>query len=135
VEVQRGELTPALFSFSLLLFSGGESVKSNRELVKEIVLRYVEKKPRRITLTLKLNEERSVIIIESELGEEIIEIDRIIDFTNFAHGVIDAFEEVYGELKVIPISLREDVYENDRLTLTLYPTGSIGVFDIYVEYH
>jgi hypothetical protein len=112
-------------------------VKSNRELVKEIVLRYIEKKPRRITLklNLKLNEERSVIIIESGLGEEIIEIDRIIDFTSFGYGVVDAYRDVYGDLEIIPISLREDIYQNEKVSLLLYPTGSAGVFDIYVEYH
>jgi hypothetical protein len=35
---------------------------------------------------------------------------------------------------VVPISFREEVYENEKVALDLYPTGSVGVFDVYIEY-
>ncbi len=57
-----------------------------------------------------------------------------IDFTSFAHGVIEAYREVYGELQVLPISFREEIYKNEKVSLDLYPTGSAGIFDIFVEY-
>ena len=51
----------------------------------------------------------------------------------FAQGVIDAYKDAYGELKV-PVSFREEIYENDWVSLLLHPTGSVGVLDIYVKY-
>ncbi|MEM2815845.1 MAG: hypothetical protein QXY34_01525 [Candidatus Bathyarchaeia archaeon] len=45
---------------------------------------------------------------------------------NIAHGVVEAYKEAYGKLEVVPISFREEVYENDKVTLDLYPTGSVG---------
>ena len=52
----------------------------------------------------------------------------------FAHGIIEAYEEVYGKLRVISVSFREDIYENDKVSLDLYPTGGAGRFDIFVKY-
>ncbi|MHA1209676.1 MAG: hypothetical protein ACTSSA_12170 [Candidatus Freyarchaeota archaeon] len=43
---------------------------------------------------------------------------------------LETYEEVYGKLKVIPVSFREDVYENDEAPLDLYPTGGTGRFDM-----
>jgi len=40
----------------------------------------------------------------------------------------------YGELEVVPISFREEVYGNDKVSIDLYPTGSAGIFDVFVEY-
>jgi hypothetical protein len=57
-----------------------------------------------------------------------------IDFTSFAHGVIEAYKEAYDELEVVPISFREEIYKNDKVALDLYPTGSEGIFDILIEY-
>jgi len=57
-----------------------------------------------------------------------------IDFTSFARGVLDAYKEAYGDLEVVPVSFREEIYKNDRVTLDLYPTGSAGIFDILIEY-
>ena len=65
---------------------------------------------------------------------QIIEHPQTIDFTSFAHGVLEAYKEAYGELEVVPISFREEIYKNDKVALDLYPTGSAGIFDIYVEY-
>ena len=31
------------------------------------------------------------------------------------------------------ISFREGIYENKNIALDLYPTGSIGVFDVYIN--
>jgi len=35
---------------------------------------------------------------------------------------------------VVPISFREEVYANKNVALDLYPTGSIGVFDVYIKH-
>jgi hypothetical protein len=39
-----------------------------------------------------------------------------------------------GELKETPVSFRETVYKNDKVELNLYPTGSAGIFDIFISY-
>jgi hypothetical protein len=105
-----------------------------KNVVKELVSKYVKAKPNRISLRLDWEDKRSVISIYGENLKESVEYSQTIDFTSFAHGVIEAFREVYGELKVVPISFREEVYENKNVALDLYPTGSVGVFDIYIEY-
>jgi hypothetical protein len=102
-----------------------------RELVKEIVLQYIGEKPTKISLRLLWSEGKSLITID----EKTVEIPEIVDFTSFGYGVVDAYREVFGDLEVIPVDLRSDIYQNNRVTLELYPTGSMGVFDIYVEYH
>ncbi len=66
--------------------------------------------------------------------DKTFEYSGTIPFTPFARGVIEAYEKVYGKLKVIPVSFREDVYENDQVSLDLYPTGGAGRFDIFVKY-
>ena len=48
--------------------------------------------------------------------------------------MIEAYEEVYGKLRVVPISLREEIYENDKVSLDLYPSGGAGVFEVFVTY-
>jgi hypothetical protein len=48
--------------------------------------------------------------------------------------VIEAYEEAYGKLEVVPVSFREEIYENDKVALDVYPTGSLGIFDISIEY-
>ncbi len=47
---------------------------------------------------------------------------------------MEAYRDAYGDLKVVPISFREEVYENERVSLDLYPTGGAGIFDIFVRY-
>ena len=104
-----------------------------RELVKEIVLRHIEERPRRISLKLHFDEERSTITIEGD-AKRVIEIPQAIDFTSFGYGVVDAYREACGELEVVPISFRDEIYRNDKVSLLLHPTGSAGVFDVFVEY-
>ena len=105
-----------------------------KDVVKELVSKYVKVKPNRISLRLDWEDKRSVISIYGENLKESVEYPQTIDFTSFAHGVIEAFRESYGELKVVPISFREDIYENKNVALDLYPTGSIGVFDVYIKH-
>jgi hypothetical protein len=105
-----------------------------KDVVKEFVSKYVKAKPTMISLELNWEGKRSVISIRGEHLKESVEYSQTIDFTSFAHGVIEAFKEAYGELHVIPISFREEVYENENVALDLYPTGSLGVFDIYIRY-
>ena len=50
-----------------------------------------------------------------------IEYSLTISFASFAEGVIEAYEEVYGKLRVVPVSLGEEIYENDKVSLDLYP--------------
>jgi hypothetical protein len=105
-----------------------------KDVVKELVSNYVKAKPNRISLRLDWEDNRSVISIYGENLEESVEYSQTIDFTSFAHGVTEAFREAYGELQVVPISFREEIYENENVALDLYPTGSVGVFDVYIEY-
>ena len=34
----------------------------------------------------------------------------------------------------IPIRFRETVHKSDKVVLDLYPTGSAGILDIFIEY-
>lgn len=104
------------------------------EIVKELVSQYIQVKPRRISLKLYWEDKRSAISINGDNLNQTIEHAQTIDFTSFAHGVIEAYKEAYGELEVVPISFREEIYRNDKVALDLYPTGSAGIFDIFVEY-
>ena len=106
----------------------------SKEIVSELISRYIKAKPRRISLKLNWNDKSSLINLKGENLDETVEYSHTIDFTSFANGVLEAFREVYGELKAVPISFREEIYENDKVRLDLYPTGSAGIFDIFVEY-
>jgi hypothetical protein len=108
--------------------------KNPSEIVKELVSRYIISKPRRISLKLYWNDKRSLINLKGDNLDQTAEYLQTIDFTSFANGVIEAYREAYGELKEVPVSFRETVYKNDKLSIDLYPTGSAGIFDIFVEY-
>ena len=103
-----------------------------KEMVRDLIARYIDAKPKRISL--RLSDDRSEIRISGDGLEERLEYPLIISFTSFVRGVIKAYEEVYGKLRVIPISLREEVYENDKVSLDLYPTGGSGIFEVFVSY-
>jgi hypothetical protein len=105
-----------------------------KDIVKELISKYVKAKPNRISLKLDWEYNRSIISIQSKSLKESIEYKQTIDFTSFAHGVVEAFRDEYGELQVVPISFREELYKNEKVALDLYPTGSAGIFDIFVEY-
>ena len=107
--------------------------KSN-EIVKELILKYIKNEPRRILLKIDWDHGKSKIKLKGESLDKTVEYSENIDFNSFAYGVISAYEEIYGKLKVVPISFREEVYENDKVSLDLYPTGSAGIFDIFIEY-
>ena len=104
------------------------------EIVKELVSKYIEDKPRRITLKLDWKDDRSLISFRGDSLNETVGYDQCIDFNSFANGVLKAYREAYGELNVTPISFREEIYKNDKVSLNLYPTGSAGIFDIFIEY-
>jgi hypothetical protein len=80
-----------------------------REVVKELVSKYIRSKPRRISLKLDWCEKRSAVKIIGDGWDQSVELPRIIGFTSFAKGVLDAYREAYGELDAIPISLREEI--------------------------
>jgi hypothetical protein len=105
-----------------------------KDVVKELISKYVKDKPNRISLKLDWEYDRSIISIRGENLKESVEYQQTIDFTSFANGVVEAFRDEYGELEVVPISFREEVYKNEKVALDLYPTGSAGIFDIYVNY-
>jgi len=111
-----------------------ELVKNSKEIVKELVSKYISERPSRITLKLDWYDKKSSVSLRGENLNETIEYNRSIDFTSFAHGVIDAYKDAYGDLEVVPISFREEIYKNDKVSLDLYPTGSAGIFDIFIEY-
>ena len=104
------------------------------EIVKKLVSRYLPAKPRKISLKLYWNDKRSLINFKGDNLDQTAEYFHAIDFTSFANGVVEAYREAFGELKEIPVSFRETVYKNDKLSIDLYPTGSAGIFDIFIEY-
>jgi len=105
-----------------------------KELVKKLVRQYIKSRPKGISLKLSWNDRRSRISLVGDGLNKAVEYYDTIPFSLFASGVIEACEEVYGKLKVVPVSFREDIYENDKVSLDLYPTGGLGVFNIYVKY-
>jgi len=111
-----------------------DTEKEPREIVKELVSRYIQAKPTKISLKLSWNDKRSLINLKGDNLDQTAEYFHTIDFTSFADGVIEAYREVYGDLKEIPVSFRETVYKNDKLSIDLYPTGGAGIFDIFVDY-
>lgn len=109
-------------------------MKESREVVEKLISKYIKERPRRISLKLYWGEEKSEISISGEKIDQVFEFSQNIGFTSFAYGVLEAYRKFYGELKVIPISFREEIYENEKVSLDLYPTGSAGIFDIFIEY-
>lgn len=108
--------------------------KNPSDAVKELVSQYIQVKPRRISLKLYWNDKRSLISLKGDGLDKTTEYAWVIDFTSFAHGVVEAYREAFGELREIPISFRETVYRSDKVVINLYPTGSAGIFDIYIDY-
>ena len=104
------------------------------ELVRKLISKYIPTKPRKITLKLDWDRKASLIEVMGENIDEKIEYKETVDFTSFAKGVIEAYKQAYGELKVIPVSFREEIYENDKVSLNLYPTGNLGIFEIFIDY-
>ena len=105
-----------------------------KKVVRKLVSERIKARPKRITLRLSWEDKKSSIRLLGDGLDEAVEHQGTIPFTPFAHGVIEAYEEVYGKLKVISVSFRENVYENDEVSLDLYPTGGAGKFDIFVRY-
>jgi len=108
--------------------------RSLKETVKELVSQYIREKPRKISLKLYWENNRSSISINGDNLNQTIEHPQTIDFSSFAHGVLEAYKEAYGELEVSSTSFREEIYKNDKVSIDLYPTGSAGIFDIFIEY-
>lgn len=107
---------------------------SAKEIARRLVLEYISSKPTRIRLRLDLKGGKSSIEISGESLNTKVRCAKAIDFNSFGNGVLEAYERVFGKLKEIPISLRETVYENERVRLDFYPTGTAGIFDIFVNY-
>jgi hypothetical protein len=108
--------------------------RSSRGTIRELIFQYIQTKPRRISLKLDWENKNSSIRINGDSLDKTAEYSGAIDFTSFAHGVLEAYREAYGDLEVVPISFREEIYKNDKVALDLYPTGSAGIFDIFIEY-
>jgi len=108
--------------------------KEPKEIVKELVSKYMKTKPKRIRLKMNYSDGNSSISIKGKDLDETVDYHNAIDFTSFANGVLEAYREAYGELRTIPISFREEIYENEKVSLDLYPTGGAGVFDIFINY-
>ena len=90
------------------------------ELVKDLMARYTGREPKTISVKLSWDGGSEIRISGDGLDEK----DRVFShhfLREFAEGVIEAYEEVYGKLRVVPVSLREEIYENDKVSLDLYP--------------
>jgi len=68
------------------------SEKNPREIVKELVSKYIQARPRRISLKLYWEGKRSIRINGDNLNQT-IEHTQTIDFSSFAHGVLEAYRE------------------------------------------
>jgi len=108
--------------------------ESPKEIVRKLVSEHIRARPKRITLKLDWDGKSSSIRLTGDGLDQRVEYPQTIDFTSFAHGVIEAYREAYGELEVMPVSFREEIYRNDEVSLDLYPTGSAGIFDIFIQY-
>ena len=53
-----------------------------------------------------------------------------ISFTSFIRQVVESYEEVYGKLMVLAGSFREEIYENEEVSLDVYPIGGTGGFEV-----
>jgi len=105
-----------------------------KEIVKEFISRHIPAKPTRISLKLDWNGGRSQIMVKGD-SLEVVEYFEDLSFSSFARGVIESYEQAFGKLNVVPISFREEIYKNDKVALHLYPTGSEGIFDIFIKYN
>lgn len=94
----------------------------------------IKDKPTRVSLKIVVGEnwEDSKSVVSVNDAET--RFNKPISFTQFGEAVKEAFREAYGDLKVVPISFREELLVNDHVMLRYVPTGSMGVFDIYVVY-
>lgn len=105
-----------------------------KDYVKELVLRHIEEKPRRISLKLAWEPMPWEPLSLIKIGDHEYETERVVDFTSFGDGVVEAFMEAFGELRENPMSFRETIYRNGDVEIDLYPTGSAGIFDIFIRY-
>jgi len=106
-----------------------------KDKVERIVREFINEKPDRITLKLHWKERKSDIELKFGRNTVVITLLGTISFSQFAAGVLKVYEESYGKLNVVPLSFREEIYKNDKVSLHLYPTGSIGRFDIFINYY
>jgi len=105
-----------------------------KDIVSKLVSKYIEEKPNRITLKLAWDNKNSIVNIKGDNLNEAVEYSGLIDFTSFTNGVVEAYRQTYGKLEEIPVSFRETTYKNDEVSIGLYPTGSAGIFDIFIKY-
>ena len=75
-------------------------------VVRRLVSERIKARPKRITLHLNWEDKKSSIRLLGDGLDETVEYQDTIPFTPFTHGVIETYEEVYGKLKVIPVSFR-----------------------------
>lgn len=109
------------------------------EDLKNLLASSIKHRPTKISLRIITGEswDSSTAEVETaKMGEEPEKraFERPISFAEFGKAVEEAFREAYGELKVVPISFREELLVNDHVMLRYVPTGSMGTFDIYIVY-
>jgi len=51
-------------------------------------------------------------------------------FTSFTRQVVESYEEVCGKLMVLARSFREEIYEDEKVSLDVYPSGGTGSFEV-----
>lgn len=104
------------------------------EDLKSLLEEAIKHKPTRISLRIVAGKswEDSTAIVD--VAGQKNHFKKPISFTEFGKAVEEVFQKAYGELKVVPISFREELLVNDHVMLRYVPTGSMGIFDIYVVY-
>ena len=73
--------------------------KEPKEIVKELVSKYMKAKPRRIRLKLNYKSDNSSVSIQGNDLNETVEYRSTIDFTSFANGVLEAYREALWRIK------------------------------------
>ena len=102
--------------------------RKTEEFVKDGIARCMSRKPKMISLKLT-RDDLYEIRIAGEGWEERVNHLFTFSFTSFTRQVVESYEEVCGKLMVLARSFREEIYEDEKVSLNLYPNGGTGSFE------
>ncbi|MEM0220035.1 MAG: hypothetical protein QW213_06855 [Thermoproteota archaeon] len=90
---------------------GSKHGEKPKEIVKELVSQQIKQSLKESRLNSIGKIRRSAININGDSLNQAIEYLQTIDFTSFAHGVLEAYKETHGDLEVVSISFRKNLRE------------------------
>jgi len=91
-------------------------------------------RPRVITLRLRYPTKHSIVTFASDTGEITLTFDKPIGFTPFVKAIKSALEGAFGELILKYSTFREEWYDNQALEIHIFPTGSLGILEIFLRW-